>query len=271
MSCFSTRVEGSVKTVQAWRNKGYGTLTILFAAITGGALFGANSAYSQGLVALDAIVEAHGVNRLPPISVQMTGSVQRDGGKPEPFRILATRDEELRIDYGAGNKDTHVVSQKLNFRDDGTKFEYSRVPSGFAQLDITGLFLIEHLRNRAIRVEQAQDKATVAGTPATKLIVQGERTQVHKGNINVGDRADLYVGPNGLLTAISRSFYEGRPERYTQAFLFSDYRKTGDDGLLLPYRVELYIKGHLRQAFQIETYQFDIPADRELFLSRRPR
>ena len=228
-------------------------------------------AHAQGLLALDAIVEAHSVKRLAPISVQMTGTVQRGAAKPEPFRITATRDEVLRIDYGTQGKDIMVVSQKLNFRDDGSKYVFSKTPSGFAQLDITGLFFVEQLRNRAVRVEQTRDQVEIAGNPTTRFIVQSERTQIHKGNIKVYDRAELYVGPSGLLTAISRSFYEGRPERYTQLFLFSDYRKTGEDGLLLPYRVEIYVKGYLRQAYQVDTYQFDGQADRELFLTRRAR
>jgi hypothetical protein len=236
-----------------------------------GAAFTSQPATAQGLAALDAIVQAHGARRLAPISVQMAGMVQRGDAKPEPFRLVATRDEELRIEYGSDGKDTMVVSQKLNFRDDGTKFEYPRAPSGFSQLDITGLFFVEQLRNRAVRVEAAQEQVTIAGTDTTRLRVESERTQVHKGNIRVNDRADLYVGPNGLLTAISRSFYEGRPERYSQAFLFTDYRKTGEEEILLPYRVEVYVKGQRRQTFLVESYQFDVPTDRELFLTRRAR
>ena len=244
---------------------------LVLAALLCGAALGGNPALAQGLATLDAIVAAHGVNRLSPLSVQMTGMVQRGESKPEQFRIVATRDEELRIEYGTQGKDTMVVSQKLNFRDDGTKFEYSRVPSGFSQLDITGLFFVEQLRNRAVRVDAATEQVIIAGAPATRLRVESERTQIHKGKIQVNDRADLYVGPNGLLMGVSRSFYEGRPERYTQAFLFSDYRKTGAEELLLPYRVEVYIKGQRRQTLLVESYQFDVSTDRDLFLTRRAR
>lgn len=227
------------------------------------------SAHAQGIAALDTIIAAHGVKGLASTSVVMIGSVQRGDAKPEPFRIVATRDEELRIEYGSQAQDTLVASQKMNFHDDGKKIEYSRVPSGFSQLDVTGLFLIEQFRNRAVQVDQAKEPVTLLGVPTTQLRVQSERTQTHKGSVTVSDRADVYVDKNGILTAISRSFYDGRPDRYTQMFFFSDYRKTGNEGVLVPYRVQLFVKGHLRQTYQIETYQFDVPTDRDLFTSRR--
>jgi hypothetical protein len=95
-------------------------------------------------------------------TVQMTGVVER-GGKTEPFRIVATRDEELRIEYGSLGKDALVLSQKLNFHDNGSKVAYQRAPSGFSQLDITGVFLIQQLRNRAVRVENTGARLTIGG------------------------------------------------------------------------------------------------------------
>ena len=233
------------------------------------ALIGVPSAFAQGSPVIDAIVQAHGAALLPPISVQMVGTVERDN-KPEPFRLIATRDEQRRIEYGSEGKDTVVSSQKGNFSDDGQKSTYSKVPSGFSQLDITGLFLIQQLRNRAIRVEQKPESVTVSGIPARWLRVEGERTQLHSAKNIVKDQFDAYVSAeNGLLLAIARSFYEGRPERYTLTVTFSDYRKTQE--VLLPYRIEVYLKGKKTQTYVVQSYQFDAEASRDQFMARRSK
>jgi hypothetical protein len=223
---------------------------------------------AQGLHLLDAIQQAHESPALAPISVQMTGVVER-GGNKEPFRIVATRNEELRIEYGSLGKDALVLSQKVNFHDDGKKVVYQRAPSGFSQLDVTGMFFIQQLRSRAVRVENTGARLTIGSVPTQHLTVQSERKQVHKGSVTVKDHVNVYVTDAGILTGISRSFYEGRPDRYTQAFTFSDYRKV--NGEQLPHRIELYIKGQRRQTFLIENYAFDIPVDRDLFNSWRAR
>jgi hypothetical protein len=80
---------------------------------------------------------------------------------------------------------------------------------------------------------------------------------------------NVYVTDAGILAGISRSFYEGRPDRYTQAFTFSDYRKV--NGEQLPHRIELYIKGQRRQTFLIESYVFNTPANPDLFKPWRAR
>lgn len=224
--------------------------------------------FAQGRVALDAIQRAHGSPVIAPISVQMTGIVERDG-KTEPFRLVATRDEELRIEYGGLGKDSLVLSQIVNFRDDGEKVAFLRSPSGFAQLDITGVFFVQQLRNRAVHVEATPDRMTIGDVSTQRLDVQSERTQVHRGTIRVGDHVDLYVTDDGLLAGLSRTFYEGRPERYTQAFRFSDYRKV--NGELLPFRIEVYLNSQKRQTFLVQEYQFDVPVHRDLFSSGRAR
>jgi hypothetical protein len=222
----------------------------------------------NSLPALDGIVHAHHAGPIAPASVEMTGNVER-GGKTVPFRIIGTRDEALRIEYGGQGKDTLVMSQKQNFHDDGEKVTYPKVPSGFAELDITGLFFVQQLRNRAVRVETSEEGIPIGGVPTTRIRVQSDRNQKHKGTIRVDDRVDIYVTKTGLLAGIVRSFYEGRPDRYTQAFSFSDFRETA--GVLLPYRIDVHLKGKRIQTFSIENYRFDVPADREMFVSRRAR
>lgn len=230
---------------------------------------GAASSLAQGLVVLDEIVKAHGLDSLPPISVLMTGTVERNG-KTEPFRLLATRDEKVRIEYGNAGKDAIVISNGLSFQDDGQKFTYPRTLSGFSQLDITGLFFVQQLRNRAVRVERSSELLTVAGVPTQRIRIENERAQLHPGRNKVNDSVDLFVALNGgILLATSRSFYEGRPERYTLTFTFSDYRKTR--GVLLPYRIETHLKGRRTQTHLIHAYEFDVQSDRELFMARRAR
>lgn len=232
-------------------------------------LSGAPALLSQTSVSpLDSILKSHRVGAVAPISVEMTGRVERDG-KAEPFRLLATSGDELRIDYGTGGQDTLVLSNKLNFRDDGRKISYQKTPAGFSHLDITGLFLVQHLRDRVIRVEDSMDEAVVGGVPARRIRVEGDRTEKHRGNIVVHDRVDLYVTRDGLLAGVARTFYEGRPERYTQAFAFSNYKET--EGVLLPYRIDVSVKAKLRQTFFVEAYRFDVSMDPETFISRRTR
>lgn len=184
------------------------------------------------------------------------------------FRLVATDVEQLRIDYGSGGKDTVVISPKATFRTDGDKIG-SRASANFAQLDVTGLFFAAQLRHRAVRVERSDDMVSVGGAPARRIRVEGERSKNQPGLPLTEDRVDLYVNEAGLLTAISRTFYEGRPERYTVTFLFSEYRKTGN--VWLPYRIEAYLKGQRRQTFHVEQYVFDTPVSREQFEPRRPR
>jgi hypothetical protein len=186
----------------------------LFAAVLVFLLVSVSTAQNSPL-ALDNIVQAHRAGVIPPLSVEMIGNVERNG-KSEAFRIVATRDEELRIDYGAEGKDSLVLSQKLNFRDDGKKVTYQKARSGFSQLDVTGLFLIQQLRNRAVRVEAGDGGIPIGGVPTHRIRVQGERSEQHKGTVRVDDRVDIYVTQAGILAGVARSFYEGRPDRYTQ-------------------------------------------------------
>src|SRR5688572_18996452 len=148
--------------------------------------------HAQGVAALDSIIQAHGSQVLPLVSVRMTGSVQRDKKNPEPFTLIATRDEKVRKEYGNEGKDTVVSSTTLNFRDDGQKFEFSRIPTDYSQLD-TALFFLQELRQRAVRIEATTDRASVGGVVGQKIRIESERSQKHLGKILVKDEADLYV------------------------------------------------------------------------------
>ncbi len=227
--------------------------------------FAANG-LTQGL-ALEFLLSAHGVQSLPS-TVVMTGTVDREG-KTDSFRLFANKDEQLRIEYGKSGKDTVVMRQKMSFHDDGEKLTYDSTPPGFAQLDITGLFLVEQLRNRPVAVDSTKEWTVVQGTKLQRYHVTNDRKEMQRGTIPVQDALDLYVNESGLLTAISRSFYQGRAEAYTLAFTFSDYRKS--DNTLLPYQIDVYIKGIRRQTYKIETYQFDVPQDKSLFNAWRPK
>jgi hypothetical protein len=86
----------------------------------------------------------------------------------------------------------------------------------------------------------------------------------------VEDKADIYVADSGLLTAISRTFYEEEPRfAYTLTYKFSEYRET--DGVLLPYRIETYVKGNKTETLDVASYQFNVPAAASLVQPRRSR
>ena len=242
-------------------------VSVIAAILLYGALQGVVPAFAQGLATLDAVVAAHGVNRLSPLSVQMTGMIDR-GVKPEPFRLLATRDEELRVEYGTSGTDTRVTTSKWAFQDNGQKSTARQAGSGFSQLDVTGLFLVEQLRNRAVRVDPTDNWVQIAGVNARRIRVTNERFHKIPGRVRVDDRLDLYVTETGLIAAISRTLYEGRPERYMATWVFSDYRETNDK-VRLPYRIELYVNGKKREALTVENYVFDATSNREMFLPRR--
>jgi hypothetical protein len=83
----------------------------------------------------------------------------------------------------------------------------------------------------------------------------------------VDDKLDLYITEAGLVAGLSRAFFQGRPEAYTESILFSDYRRVGDQ--ILPFAIEVFLEGKLVQAFRVEQYQFNVPAEPNLFLPKR--
>ena len=241
-------------------------IAVLLGSLAG---FGDVLSFAQSVLLFDSIAAAHGLKSdTPHSSVQMTGTVDR-GGKAQQFRLIATQDEQVRIEYGTAGTDTQVFGKHQSFHDDGKTFTYDKVTPGFSQLDITGLFFVEQLRARPVQAIAIGDSPVVAGVKMQRLRIENERTEMQKGTQLVKDDVDLFVNEAGLLMAVSRSFYTGRPDAYTQAFAFSDYRKT-DDGLL-PFQIDVYIKAQRRLTFKIERYQFDVPAEKGLFLGRRTK
>src|SRR5437867_1256614 len=77
-------------------------------------------------ILLDNILTAHEVKDLPS-TVQITGTVVRTG-KPENFRIVATGEEQLRLEYGGDRKDAVVMTAKRVFHDTGSKITFDAVP-----------------------------------------------------------------------------------------------------------------------------------------------
>jgi len=221
---------------------------------------------AQSVSVLDAIVSAQGVTTPGHRTLQMVGQVTRVA-KPEPFRIIASSDEQLRIEYGNSGKDTVVLGKKQSFHDDGEKFTYEKVNAGFSQLDITGLFLVEQLRNRSVRIEETKDQE-IGGAAGQRIRVASDRNELHRG-VRVDDRLNLYVDKSGVLVGVERSFYEGKPNAYIQLFAFSDFRKTGDS--FLPYRIEMYINTQRRESYQVDRYDFDLPVEAETFLGWRKK
>ena len=238
-----------------------GTLLLLFCS--GVAVLGQGPAN-----ALEGILFSHGAGLVSPLNVVMTGTAEHEG-RTEPFRLIATREEQVRIEYGTEGKDVRVATPKVNFRVSDGKVRQGVVSSEFSQLDVTGLFLIAQMRNRTVRIEPTEDWVGVGGVRARRIRVENERTQKHLGTLAVKDRADLYVSEAGLLVAVTRSFYENRPERHTLTFVFSNHQKTGDT--VLPYRIEVYLQNKKQETFNIGSYAFNVPMDAESFQPRRAR
>lgn len=230
---------------------------------------GTVESFAQSVLLFDSIAAAHGLKLdTPHSSVQMTGVVDR-GGKSEPFRLIATAEGQLRIEYGSAGRDVLVMTPKLIFHDDGTRITFDKVPPGFSQLDITGPFLMEQLSRRTVQVERTLDRVVVGDTPTQRVRLESDSSEMHKGSIRVIDRLDLYLDTEDRLAGISRTFYAGRPETYSQAFSFSDYRKT--DGVLLPYKIGVEVNAKRRQTFKVDQYQFDVPLDRSQFVGARAK
>jgi hypothetical protein len=102
-----------------------------------------------------------------------------------------------------------------------------------------------------------------------RIHVHSNRSQLHFGQSRVNDEFDVYVNESGALTEISRLFYDEQPYRYTQTYKFSDYRETNK--VLLPYQIEIYLKGLLVETIQISNYAFDVPTETAMFQPRRSK
>jgi hypothetical protein len=221
---------------------------------------------SRGLVALDQVLQAHGSWQVVPLSIQITGTSTRDGGT-SPVQITATNQEEVLYQYGSQRK--YVATPAAHFEADVSTMTQEAAPSGFAQLDVTGVFLLTQLLQRRINIGPPE-AATLPSGPGTHVRIRGERSEWHYRRFKVLDQLDLYIDNNGLIEGISRTFYENEPRwERTVAVRFSDYRETR--GIRLPYRIDRYDEGALIETIHVDSYAFDVPAGPGLFARGRVR
>jgi hypothetical protein len=226
----------------------------------------ASASTAQGLATLDVMLAAHKAWPVAPVSVEMTGTSTRNGVSA-PFRITATRAEEVLTEY----EDLKQVNSPVrNFKDDGKAMMIDKEPAGFGHLDVTGPFFLAQLLRRTVEIGTPQ-KLSSEGSPAYRIHVRGTRSQVHYVRLRVNDEFDLYTYDNGMLAAIQRVYYPGDPACYIADTLFSDYRETGKDGPLLPYRIQVYRNAKLVETLTVSQYQFDLPTPTSLFLPRRSK
>jgi hypothetical protein len=237
---------------------------LVLAIAVGGAALGGGRSEAQGLPTIQDILRAHNAWPVAPGSVEMIGTSMKNG-TPVPFKATATHLEEALVEYGERKQ---VISPQQTFQDDGKTVTYAKAPSGFSQLDVTGLFFIAQLQQKPASVSPPE-KVELKGIPVYRVHVLNDRSQIHFGMSRVKDEFDLYVTESGILAGISRLFYDDQPFRYTQTYLFSDYRET--DKVLLPYRIEVYLKGRLTETIQIASYTFEISTPTTLFQPRRTR
>jgi hypothetical protein len=215
--------------------------------------------------AIEQLLRAHKAWDHAPNSIEINGA-STIGNTTKPIKITATRLEEVLTERDTKKQ---IATAAKSFKDDGTKLQYDPTPSGFAQLDVTGVFFLAQLGDRTLTVG-ASKSAQIPQGPGQAVHVSGNRSQFHYGRIQVRDQFDLYVGADGLLAGISRSFYENDPRiRFTIAYAFSDYRETG--GVLLPYRIETYLKGSKVETIVVDSYHLDVPASSSLFTPRSVR
>ncbi len=215
--------------------------------------------------ALDAILRAHHAWTTPPASVRIIGTLTR-GKTTEPIKITATAEEEALVESGTSKL---VATTSSRFQDKDGKITPEPTLSGFSQLDVTGLFFLAQLAVRPVSVASPVAAVTPGGA-GRRVHVRSNRSQLHYGRLRVIDEADFYTGSDGLLAGISRSFYESLPRfKFSQAYAFSDYRDT--NGVLLPYRIDRYLKGRVIETITVTSYEFDVPAAPTLFTQRGTR
>jgi hypothetical protein len=218
----------------------------------------------QPVFSIGDLLRAHGVWRVTPLSIQITGTSTRDG-VTEPVQITATNREEVVFQYA--NRQKYVATPSAHFVADVSRMTYEPAPSGFAQLDVTGVFALTQLSLRRITIGKPE---RLGEGQSLRARIRGQRSEWHYRRFEVADQLDLYVGNSGLLEGISRTFYENEPRwERTVAVRFGDYRET--QGVLLPYHIERYQDGKLTETIAIDTYTLDVPAGAELFARGRMR
>ena len=185
------------------------------------------------------------------------------GPDRHPVTITATKKEEAAIAYGSARR---VTTPSSHFQDDGQNSTFASVPSGFDQLDITGIFLISQMTQRQSKAGPPEFFHSKDGR-GEQFHLSSARTKMHFRQIAVTDELDVLVGASGLLAGLERTFYPGDSRlRYTSGYRFSDYRDSG--GVLLPYRIDVTFKGNIEESILVTDYQIDVPLNPSLFASR---
>jgi|SRR5438876_231900 len=207
---------------------------------------------------LGQILAAHRL-AVAPSSVRITGNVTR-GAVTEPIKITATSKDETLVESGSTKR---VATTAASFQDKDSKVTALPTLPGFSQLDATSVFLVAQLASRPVTVAAPVPAAMPSGL-GQRIRVQSGRSELHYAKIKVRDEADLYINGEGLLAGVSRSFYESAPRfKFSQAYAFSDYKST--NGVLLPYRIEKYLKGRKIETISVTSYEFDVPVAPTLF------
>jgi len=215
----------------------------------------------------ETILRAHRAAWLnAPVSVRIVGVSTRATGT-EPLTITATHLEEALLEMGAAKE---VATPTHFFKDDGERSVRQNTPTGFTQLDVTGVFFISQLRHRQVKATSPV-LTTLRGRDAWRIHVEGDRSEMHHRQLRVKDEFDVYVDNLGLLLAIERTFYKELPLfTSTMTLVFSDHRVT-TGGAILPHRIERYVKENKVETILVNSYSFDVQTTREQFEPRRPR
>jgi len=215
----------------------------------------------------EAVLRAHRAAWLnAPNSVRIVGVSTRATGT-QALTITATNLEEVLVEIGTAKE---VATPTRFFKDDGERSVRQNTPAGFTQLDVTGVFLISQLRNRQVKATNPVS-TTFGGRDAWRIHVEGNRSEMHHLRVRVNDEFDVYVDKSGFLLAIERTFYKEMPLFTSRMTLvFSDHRATSD-GVILPHRIERYVKESKVETILVTSYTFDVQTTREHFEPRRPR
>jgi hypothetical protein len=211
---------------------------------------------------IQAVLLAHNAWVTPPNSIQIRGTLIQANSK-QPLTIIATRLEEVITQTGTSKR---VVTPSKQFQDDGANTSFANTLNAFSQLDVTSIFLMAQLTQRA---EQAgpPEVVTPNGARVTKVHLWSNRTQTHFRQIKVSDELDVFVDSSGMLLGLERTFYaQDSRLRYTLGYRFSDYRNAG--GVRLPYRIETVFKGNIEETILVNDYQVNVPVDRYQFQPR---
>jgi hypothetical protein len=209
---------------------------------------------------LQQILGAHRAWTATPNSVRIIGTVTR-GATTETLKITATKQEEALVESGSTKRISTLSTGSQN--KDG---KVTGLPTldGFAQLDATSVFFLSQLAAKSLTVS-APIPAVMPGGAGQRIHVQGSRSQLHYGRLRVADEMDLYVSAEGLLIGVARAFYPNSPQfQFSQAYAFFDYKQT--NGVLLPYRIERYLKGRKVETITVTSYEFDVPVTPTLFI-----